>query len=163
MTVAYRMMRSEDRESVFALVGRGFDQFVRADLTEEGVAEFMRAARLMIFEQPAGHFVMLADSDAHVVGMIDMKNHSHICLFFVEPSCIGQGIGRGLLDQAIVKCRTQQPGLQKIDVNSSLWAVSVYRNLGFRQTKPEQMINGIRFVEMAKKLGGLSGQQSADG
>jgi len=152
MELTCRMMRSGDKEATFALIGRGFDRFVRADLTEEGVAEFARAARLMIFKQPPEHFVMVAESDGLIVGMIDMKNYSHICLFFVEPSCIGQGIGRGLLDHAIVECRTHKADLQQIDVNSSLWALSVYRSLGFRQRKPEQMINGIRFVEMVKKL-----------
>jgi GNAT superfamily N-acetyltransferase len=146
------MMRPEDRESVFALVERGFDRFVRADFAEEGVAEFVRAARLMVFEQPPEHFVMIAEGDGHIVGMIDIRNHSHICLFFVEPSCIGMGIGRGLLDYAAAECRKHDVGLQQIDVNSSLWAVPVYRKLGFRQRKPEQMTNGIRFVEMMKEL-----------
>jgi GNAT superfamily N-acetyltransferase len=152
MKATYRMMRPEDRESVFALVERGFDQFVRADFAEEGIAEFARAARLMVFEQPPEHFVMVAEGDDHIVGMIDMRDHSHICLFFVEPSCIGKGIGRGLLGCAVAECRKHNADLQQIDVNSSLWAVPVYRKLGFRQRKPEQIINGIRFVEMVKEL-----------
>jgi len=145
-------MRPEDKESLFALVERSFNQFVRADLTTEGVEEFIRAARLMIFEQPQDHFITVAESDGQPVGMIDIRNNSHICLFFVEPLRIGHGIGRTLLAHAIAECRTHKPDLHQVDVNSSLWATSVYRNLGFRQTKPQQMIKGIRFVEMVKIL-----------
>ncbi|MDD5263771.1 MAG: GNAT family N-acetyltransferase [Candidatus Bipolaricaulis sp.] len=152
MEPTFRMMRREDRESVFALVERGFDQFVRADFAEEGVAAFLRAARRMVFEQPPEHFVMVAARDGDIIGMIDMRHHSHICLFFVEPSCIGQGIGRGLLDRAIGECRKHKAGLRRIDVNSSLWAKPVYHSLGFRQAKPEQVVNGIRFVDMVKEL-----------
>lgn len=152
MGTTCRMMRPEDRESVFALIERGFNGFVRADCAAEGVAEFVRAARHMVFEQPPEHFVMVAEVDSHIVGMIDMRNHSHICLFFVEPSRIGKGIGRGLLDCAVAECRRHKSDLQQIDVNSSLWATPVYHRFGFRQTKPQQVINGIRFVEMVKEL-----------
>ena len=162
MDPTHRMMRTEDRESVFALVKRGFDRYVRADFTAEGVAEFVRASRLMVFEQPPEHFVMVAEVDGHIVGMIDMRNHSHICLFFVEPSCIGKGIGRGLLDCAVAECRRHKVDLQQIDVNSSLWATPVYHRFGFMQTKPQQVINGICFVEMVKELEGSQANKPSE-
>jgi GNAT superfamily N-acetyltransferase len=106
----------------------------------------------MVFERPTDHFTMVAESDDRIVGMIDMKGHSHVCLFFVDARWHRQGIGRQLLDHALAFCRNAKPDIDQVDVNSSVWAVPVYERLGFRQTKPEQTINGIRFVAMRRLL-----------
>ena len=146
------MIRPGEEQQVFSLVQRVFDEFVRSDFTQEGVVEFLRAARVMVFDRPSDHFVMVAESDGRIVGMIDMKESSHVSLLFVDVQCHRQGIGRQLLDHALAVCRSARPDLNQVDVHSSLWAVPVYERLGFRQTKPEQTINGIRFVAMTKHL-----------
>lgn len=150
--VTCRMIRQGEEQQVFALIERVFDEFVRRDFTVEGVAEFFRAARVMLFERPPDHFAMVATSDDRIVGIIDMKGRSHVCLFFVDARCHGRGIGRRLFENALAVCRSAKPGLEEVDVNSSVWAVPVYERLGFKQTKPEQTINGIRFVAMSKHL-----------
>ena len=150
--VTCRMIRQGEDQQVFSLIERVFDGFVRGDFTAEGVAEFLRAARVMVFERPTDHFTMVAESDDRIVGMIDMKGHSHVCLFFVDARWHRQGIGRQLLDHALAFCRNAKPDIDQVDVNSSVWAVPVYERLGFRQTKPEQTINGIRFVAMRRLL-----------
>jgi GNAT superfamily N-acetyltransferase len=150
--VTYRLMRPEDEGLTFDLVKRGFDEFVRQDCRQEGVEEFLRASHTMVFTRPCGHFVMIAESDGRIVGMIDVKNDSHICLLFVDSSCQRQGIGRQLVERATALCRGRQTGLKMIDVNSSLWAVPVYARLGFRQAAPEQEQSGIRFVRMVKQI-----------
>ncbi|MFZ1946229.1 MAG: GNAT family N-acetyltransferase [bacterium] len=150
--VTCRLMRPEDEGLTFDLVKRGFDEFVRRDCTQDGIGEFLRASHAMVFSRPSGHFVMVAESDGQIVGMIDVKGHSHICLLFVDSSCHRQGIGRRLVERATAICRSRKPDLSMIDVNSSLWAVPVYVRLGFRQMEPEQERNGIRFVRMVRAI-----------
>jgi len=150
--VTYRLMRPGDEGFTFDLVKRGFDEFVRRDCSREGIEEFLSASHTMVFGRPSGHFVMVAESDGQIVGMIDVKNDSHICLLFVDSSCHGQGIGRELVEQATAICRSRQPDLKMIDVNSSLWAVPVYISLGFCQVEPQQERMGIRFVRMVKQI-----------
>ena len=152
MDVTCRMIRQGEEQQVFSLIERVFDEFVRSDFTAEGVAEFLRAARLMVFERPPDHFTMVAISGDRIVGMIDMKGYSHVCLFFVDARCHGRGIGRRLFDNALAVCRNAKPDLAEVDVNSSVWAVPVYERLGFKQTQPEQTINGILFVTMSRLL-----------
>ena len=84
--------------------------------------------------------------------MIAVKNHNHISLFFVDSQYQNMGVGKTLYFQAEQRCRSVLPELDFIKVNSSLFAVPIYRKLGFTVTKPEQEINGIRFVEMQKPL-----------
>lgn len=135
----------------------GFNQFVRDDCTQEGIHEFFRATRVMVFNQPSNHFIMVVVAQGKIVGMIDIKENRHICLFFVDSSYQRQGVGKALLDHALAYCLRNTPEVTAIDVHSSLFAVPIYKKLGFRQTKPEQIRNGIRFVEMVKQLQPQSG------
>lgn len=80
-----------------------------------------------------------------------------ICLFFVAKEFHRKGIGRGLLERAIVQCISNNSNIKAIEVNSSFYAVEAYKKLGFIQTKPEQLVNGIRFVPMIKTLRGTTG------
>lgn len=151
-TVAYSIMRQGEEDRVFDLVRSGFDEFVLPDLTEEGAKEFFRAAREMVYERPDGHFLLTSRSENDIVGMIDVRDNNHICLFFVARAYQRKGIGRGLLEHAIALCMERDPAVTAIDVHSSLFAVQPYQYLGFQQTKPVQTINGIRFVPMIKSL-----------
>ncbi len=148
----YRKMRSGEERRVFDLVKAGFDEYVLPDLTLEGAKEFFRAASEMIYERPAGHFILVAERDEAITGMIDVRDNNHICLFFVGKAYQCRGIGRGLLGRAVAECRAHDPGIFSIEVNSSLFAVQIYKKLGFRESAPEQFLNGIRFVPMIKMV-----------
>jgi GNAT superfamily N-acetyltransferase len=150
--ILYREMRDSEKNQVFALVKSGFDKFVLSDVTEEGAKEFFRAAREMIYNMPVAHFILVAEARDGLAGMIDVRNNNHICLFFVAEAFQRQGVGRGLLEQAIAACIRNDPNVVEIDVHSSLFAVQAYPRLGFIQSKPQQIVNGIRFVPMVKAL-----------
>ncbi len=72
--IIYRKMRDGEMDQVFDLVKSGFDEFVLPDLTEEGVKEFFRAAREMIYDRPAAHFILVAKSRSgiskEIIGML---------------------------------------------------------------------------------------------
>ena len=55
----------------------------------------------------------------------------------------GQGIGRTLFELAL---KNNTSG--KMTVNSSPYAVEIYRHFGFVNTDVEQVTNGIRFTPM---------------
>jgi predicted GNAT family N-acyltransferase len=150
--ISYRLIKPGEEEETFSIIDRGFNFFVREDFSPEGIDEFYRAIRDMVFNHPPNHFIMIAVSKSRIVGMIDIKKNCHISIFFVEPSQIGQGIGGCLLDNALAICRRKKPDLKEIEVHSSPWAVPVYRKLGFNATGPEQESNGIRFTRMVKIL-----------
>lgn len=151
-TIAYGIMRKGEEDQIFDLVKSGFGEFVLPDLTKEGAKEFYRAAREMIYERPAAHFILIAESTSGIVGVIDVRDSSHICLFFVARAFQRKGIGRGLLEQAIALSIARDPTITAIDVHSSLFAVQAYQRLGFQQSQPVQIVNGIRFVPMMKVL-----------
>ena len=156
-TVSYRLMKPGEEEETFAMIDRGFKAYVRDDLTPEGIEEFYRAIRIMVFERLSNHFIVVAERNSQIVGMIDVKENHHISIFFVEPSYMGKGIGRGLLSHAIMLCQQNKPDSTELEVHSSPWAVPVYGKLGFESTGPEQESRGIRYIRMTKTLKSMNG------
>lgn len=147
-----RDMAPEDASAVVALVMRGFDELVRPDFSEEGVAEFVRTVRSIVLDRAPDHRTTVAERDGRIVGMIDVRGSSHISLFFVEADERGRGVGRELLGCAVGPGADGTPPPSAITVNSSLWAVPVYERLGFAVTSPEVERHGIRAVPMARLL-----------
>ena len=60
----------------------------------------------------------------------------------------GRGVGKELFRRAAARCKEVHPELAEITVNSAPGAVDAYGRLGFKETGPEQVENGIRFVPM---------------
>lgn len=79
-----------------------------------------------------------------IIGVLAMKNKGrHVSLFFVEKAYHGKGVGRRLFQYVI-----SQSGPLCITVNSSTYAVKVYKRLGFRETDTVQTRDGLTFVPM---------------
>ena len=86
-----------------------------------------------------------------LAGVAAVRNHSHISLLFVDASCHRQGIARALFSAVRDFCRTD-PAVSRITVNSSPYAVEIYRRLGFTATDAERVTDGIRFTPMTYLL-----------
>ncbi|MCF2681811.1 GNAT family N-acetyltransferase [Faecalicatena contorta] len=63
--------------------------------------------------------------------------------FFVKEAWHRKGIGKQLFDAV-----KRDYEIQEFTVNSSPYAVEVYRHLGFIPTASEQITNGIRYTPM---------------
>lgn len=142
----YRDMNVGEEQAVLDVVMRGFDELVRPDFCDEGIAEFTTSVRGFVLDHPDGHHITVAEENGQLAGMVDVRDSSHISLFFVDESYRGRGVGRELLDYAF----REYAGV--VTVNSSPWAVPVYKRLGFKTTDHEFERNGIRATPMAKRL-----------
>ena len=101
-----------------------------------GVSEQFRTGALMLW----GAF-----RQDTLAGVAAVRNRSHISLLFVDASCHRQGIARALFNAVRDFCRTD-PAVSRITVNSSPYAVEIYRRLGFTATDAERVTDGIRFT-----------------
>lgn len=149
-SLIFRPMQPGEESQVCELIQRVFDEFVAPDFSPEGVEEFLKYADpgWLSKRSQAGHFVLVALAQDQIVGMIEMRNHEHVSLFFVDGRHLGQGIGKELWRRALAICRRHKPHLGQVTVNSSPYAVPIYEKLGFRPKGPEQVVSGIRFVPM---------------
>lgn len=148
----FRPMRTGEEEAVARLAARVFSEAVAPDYVEEGVREFLRYASADRIRErlQADHFVLVAEEQGDVVGLIEMRHAEHVAMLFVARP--GRGVGRELLRQAIARCRQTAPELARVTVHAAPGAVEIYRRFGFRALESERIENGIRFVPMALEL-----------
>jgi GNAT superfamily N-acetyltransferase len=151
-----RPILPEDIPSATDLVRRVFQESVAPLYGPEGVREFMAYASLEPFTQRLreNHLAFVAEDESRtIVGVVEVRDHRHLSLLFVETAHQKKGIGRALIASAIEACRAAGPGLRGLTVNASPNSVGAYQKTGFVAVEPEQEKNGIRFVPMALTLG----------
>lgn len=78
-----------------------------------------------------------------LVGVLCMRVPRHIAYFFVDSAYHRRGIGKRLFE-----AMRQDYARQEFTVNSSPYAVDIYRHLGFVPAEEEQTVDGIRFTPM---------------
>ena len=72
-----------------------------------------------------------------------MRQPQHIADFFVKEEYQRKGHGRRLFDT--MRCDYEN---QVFTVNSSPYAVEIYRKLGFMESDNEQIVDGLSFTPM---------------
>ena len=147
-----RVAGSADIEDVARLVADVFGRDVAPGYKPEGVAEFSRyaASGRLAGRLREGHVILVAkDGLRELVGMVEVRDFSHVSMLFVTGSMQRRGIGRDLVTRAVEMCRERNPDASTVTVNASPNSVAAYERFGFRSSGGEQERNGIRFVPMA--------------
>ena len=150
----FRKMHHGEERDVCHLIHRSFEHSVATACTKRGQRNFKKYAdpEEIARRVRTDHFVLLALSGGDIVGMIEMRNHRHVSLLFVDPEFQGRGVGGELFEKAVESCRSTYPALAVVTVNSSPNALRAYERMGFTVTGREQNINGVRSVPMEKVL-----------
>lgn len=149
-----RPLREAEIPAASTLVRRVFAEFEAPDYAQEGIDVFHRfIAPEALTEQFRTGALKLwgAFRQDTLAGVAAVRNRSHISLLFVDASCHRQGIARALFNVVRDFCRTD-PAISRITVNSSPYAVEIYRRLGFFATDAERVTDGIRFTPMTYLL-----------
>ena len=139
--VTVRRLRSEEVPAALALTWEVFRQFEAPEYTQEGI-DFFRASLDDTHRIKKLHFYGAFDG-TELIGTLCMRQPQHIGGFFVRAAYHRRGIGR-----ALFQTMRQDYERQEFTVNSSPYAVEVYRHLGFVPTDTEQTVNGLRFTPM---------------
>ena len=134
-----RRMTSSEVEQGLELAWSVFLQFEAPEYGEAGTAAFR--AFLRDPEQTEQLDMWGVWKAKELAGMIALMG-SHITLFFVREKYQGQGMGKALFHWV------SSAAEGALTVNSSPYAVEIYRRLGFLPTGPEQLEDGIRYTPM---------------
>ena len=146
MSITVRKITGNEIENALALVWEVFQEYEAPDYSEQGTKEFyssIHESQWLSTLQVYGAF----DEDKLVGVLATRKNGEHIALFFVKGAYHKRGIGRTLFENLL-----KNSSADVITVNSSPYAVPVYRKLGFEDTDKEQTTNGIRYIPMKRNL-----------
>ena len=140
-TVEVRPLQPAEMPEALALVERVFMAFEAPEYSEEGIKTFLtfiRDANAVSTLTFYGAF-----EEGLIRGVLATRGSSHIALFFVDAAHQNRGIGRALFSAAWNACRADG-----MTVNSSPYAVEIYRRLGFEPISGEQLRDGIRYTPM---------------
>ena len=124
------------------LVRDVFLEFEAPDYPPEGVEEFFR----FLNDPQQASLCFYGAWDGTVLRGVLAAREEHICLLFVRREYHRQGTARALIE---AYCREQTGA---VTVNSSPYAVEAYHRLGFRDTAPQQTVNGITFTPMIREV-----------
>ena len=91
----YEEMKEEELEETLELVKRVFNEFEAPDYTGEGVTNFYKfIAYDSILEQLKNNFkIFVAKVEDKIIGMVCIRDCSHIAMLFVDKKYHKKGIG----------------------------------------------------------------------
>jgi GNAT superfamily N-acetyltransferase len=122
---------------VFDPAGRGAEEFLASVSTE--------TVRGHLASQ--GHAFLLAHDDDRLIGVIAIKDRSHLFYFFVDRAHQRRGVGRKLWELA--RAQAMAGGHSRpFSVLASMNAVPAYSRLGFRVTGRPFPVHGVQCVHM---------------
>lgn len=147
-----KIIEQNDLQKALELVNKVFSEFVAVEYSEKGQKTFRDYLEHKYDETAAdlisGHKKMWGYYfDNEIAGVISTRDVSHISLLFVDKKYHRKGIAKALFSEVLTELE-QNPDVKKITVNSSPYAVEVYKKLGFNQTGEKQERDGIIFVPM---------------
>ena len=90
--------------------------------------------------------------DNELVGIAAMREKKHFYHLFVSPKHHYKGIAKSLWHH--LKSDAVSNGINMFTVNSSIYAVPIYKKFGFSPTSEPQTKNGINYVPMQLSVPG---------
>lgn len=140
--VEIKELKANEFEDALNLAWAVFQEYESPEYSAEGIRTFHDCLLDPDFVQMLKIYGAFAAGK--IIGMLATRdNGNHIALFFVDGNYHKRGVGRLLFEKA----RADNIA-GKMTVNSSPYAVTVYRHLGFLEMAEEQLTDGIRYTPM---------------
>ena len=122
--------------------GAGAEQFLET-ITPSAIIGYIEASN---FDYLVGIV------DERLVGIVAIRDDSHLYHLFVDESAQGKGYARQLWEHA--KARAAARGnAGKFTVNSSVFALPIYAAFGFQAVTEKQEKHGLAYIGMELNLG----------
>ena len=143
---AYR----DEWQDAMALAWKTFLRFEADIYSPEGVRNFQNfitdSTLYRMFVMGAYQMFVALDRNK-IVGMITLRNSTHISLLFVDEAYHRRGIGRALM-KYLTEYLLSEVGVSHVTVNSSPYGVEFYHKLGVEDVRPEEKRDGIIYTPM---------------
>lgn len=146
----YRMAYESEWQDAMGLAWRVFIEFDAPDYTKQGVQsfwEFVNDDALERMFRCGGYQVFLALDGDKKIGILTLRDTSHISLLFVDGAYQRQGVGSALLDTAR-EYLLSETGAEHLTVFAAPYGMKFYQNRGFTVLSEEKETDGIRYTPM---------------
>lgn len=142
-----------DATPISALVIALSREFIVPDLSPEGaenlLGDMTPEATRGFMEQ--GFRYHLAEAGDELVGFVATRDNSHLYHLFVATTHQRRGLARQLWETAKASCLAAAD-TTRFTVNSSRYALPVYRRFGFVAVSDEVERKGVRYTPMELRL-----------
>lgn len=83
--IKYRIMKRGDEAKVSEFVSAVFNEYVAPGFSQDGIDEFTKYIKPGAIESQIkeNHFAFIATLGTEILGVIEVRDNSHIALFFV--------------------------------------------------------------------------------
>lgn len=136
------LIRSFDAEVAVQPGSSGIEPYV-ASTSSEAEARYIASSR---------YVYRVALRDSHLLGVVAVRDRTHLFHLFVAREAQRRGIGRKLWHAAL--SAVDPSGTAKVfTVNSTVSGLSFYEHLGFSSTGSKVEAHGICFIPMQRSVG----------
>jgi len=150
----FGLLKTKELEETLEMIHDVFMQFEASDYSQQGVDTFLKFIDIANIRDSIkkGELVFWnTKASGKIVGVLAVRNRTHICMLFVDAQFHRHGIAKRLLKEAF--CDMDDG--TKITVRSSPYAVPFYHAVGFVDTDAQMARDGIVFVPMATRCSEL--------
>jgi GNAT superfamily N-acetyltransferase len=140
----------DEWEEAMALAWRTFLVFEAPVYLPEGVRsfeDFITDSTLKKMFEMGTYQMLVAIYEGRLIGIITLRDRTHISLLFVDERYHRQGVGRALVNR-LCEYLIKEEGENRVTVNSSPYGLEFYHKIGFYDTGPEACADGIRYTPM---------------
>lgn len=152
--IVIRPLRVNEWDEAMQLAWDTFILFEAPEYSKEGIQSFKNFVRDPILKKlfiEGKYKAIGAFYNGIIVGIIGVRNETHISLLFVDSEYHRRGIARKLMFSTFEQTYKEY-GKREMTVNSSPYAVGFYHKIGFTDTNVEQLTDGIRYTPMSIKF-----------
>lgn len=145
-----RMAYEDEWQDAMALAWKTFMKYEADDYTVEGIKsfeDFITDETLHKMFLRGNYQMFVALEQEKIVGIITLRNESHISLLFVDEKYHRKGIGKSLIHCLAEYARTEL-GVFRLTVNAAPYGVEFYHKVGFKDMGSEMQNSGIRYTPM---------------
>ena len=139
----------EDSESISKLICGLVEKFIAVDFSSQGREFLLRTITADVISQnmQSGYRYHVAETKGLITGVVSVKGNAHLYHLFVAEQFHRKGIAKKLWQHAMNECLSDGNS-GEFTVNSSSYALGVYKKLGFvAQSGPKEK-NGVVFYPM---------------
>ena len=139
--ILIRTINENEWEEAMNLAWDTFILYEAPEYTKEGITSFRNFVRDPILKTlfiEGKYNVLAAFNNNIIVGIIGVRNETHISLLFVDSEYHKKGIARRLVEKTFERTY-EKYGKREMTVNSSPYAVGFYHKMGFVDTDIEQI------------------------
>jgi len=139
----------EDSESISNLICDLVEKFIAGDFSSRGRDYLLNTMTAEAISQKiqTGYRYHVAEANGTLTGVVAVRDNNHLYHLFVAEQFQRKGIAKKLWQFAMKKCLSKG-NTGEFTVNSSAYALDVYKKLGFVAQLGPKVKNGVVFYPM---------------